>query len=69
MRTIVCLITAVSVLAGVTAAASAGGSGSSCQANRTFAQASRNGSLPAVYASLHGGAAPKVSFLNCLPKR
>jgi hypothetical protein len=69
MRTIVYLVTAVGALAALTTTAGAGGSRPNCQANRTFAQASRNGSLPAVYAALHGGAVPNASFLNCSPKR
>jgi hypothetical protein len=69
MRTIVYLVTAVSALAAVTTTASAGDTVPYCRANHTFAQASRNGSLPTVYAALHGGALPNTSFLNCLPKR
>jgi hypothetical protein len=59
MRTIVCLLIAVAALTAVVATAGAG-SVSSCQTNRTFMQASRNGALPAIYAALHGGVDPKV---------
>jgi hypothetical protein len=68
MRTIVYLVTAVGLLAGVAATAGAG-NGQSCPTNRTFEQASRDGALPAVYATLHGGATPRSSFLDCSPTR
>ena len=67
MRSIVYLVTAVCALVAVATTASAG-SASSCQTNRTFAQASRDGALPAIYAALHGGAMPKTS-LNCSQSR
>jgi hypothetical protein len=63
MRTIVCLVTAVCALSAVATTASAG-SGSSCQTNRTFEQAAKNGVLPAVYAALHGGAIPNTSLCS-----
>ena len=68
MRAIVYLVTVIA-LAAVTATASAGSSRSSCQANRTFQQASQNGSLPAIYAAVHGAAAPNASSLDCLANR
>lgn len=42
------------------------GQRSSCQTNRTFAQAARAGVMPAIMAALHGGAPPAVnSLLAC----
>jgi predicted small metal-binding protein len=63
MRTIVCLVLALSALAGVATTANAG-SASSCRTNRTFDAAARNGALPAIYAAVHGGAGSNVSS-NC----
>jgi hypothetical protein len=65
MRSIICLVTAVCALTAVATTASAS-SGSSCQTNRTFQQAAKNGALPAIYAALHGGAPVSA---NCFQSR
>jgi hypothetical protein len=60
MRAFVYLVTAVCALTAVATTASAGNA-SSCQKNLTFQQAARGGALPAIYAALHGGAAPTTA--------
>jgi hypothetical protein len=64
MRVIVSLIATFAVVAAVVAATASGSSGRGCPTNRTFQQAARNGSLPAIYAALHGGVPPNTS-LDC----
>jgi hypothetical protein len=66
MRAIACLAAVIATLAALTGTASPGRP-SSCRTNRTFMEASRDGTLPAIYAALHGGAAPANTCFAAKP--
>jgi hypothetical protein len=65
MRVTLCLITIASVSAALAVSGAAAKPGSPCKNIATYQQAAKAGEMPAIVATLDGGAPIKNSLLNC----
>ena len=65
MRVTLCLITIASVSAAFAVGGAAAKSGSQCKDIRTYQEAAKAGEMPAIVATLHGGAPISNPLLTC----